>query len=226
MAVVGKEAIPVHETPTNYPFDAIVVLGVAIQKDPATGKFIFNNLVEYLDPSIKLLGARSRAIAVIQALEEKLAPFVLITGGKQEDLRGNQTTKAQLLGEYIAQKQHDSSKFLIPIGQTGNTLGNIADTADYLLAHPELLSKRKIAVLTNEFHIPRAMEMFKSNPFFKDSNIEITPLSVEELLSRRSLFHARWVANLQSNPLMQEVREREEQGLRDFREGRYSPTHH
>lgn len=223
---VGKEVTHPRETPINYPFDAIVVLGVSIQKDPATGKFIFNNLVEYLDPSVKLLGARSRAIAVVQALSEKLAPTVLITGGKQEDLAGNQTTKAQLFSEYMVQKQHVPSEFLVPIGQTGNTLGNISDAADYFSEHPEVLSKRKIAVLTNEFHIPRAMEMFKANPFFKDSGIEINPLSVEDLLSRRSLFHARWVAGLSDNPLMQEVREREEQGLKDFREGRYSPTHY
>lgn len=222
----GKEVVPPHEVPIDYPFDVIVVLGVSIQKDPATGKFIFNNLVEYLDPSVKLLGARSRAIAVAQALSEKLAPTVLITGGKQEDLAGNQTTRAQLFGEYIVQKQHVPSEFLIPIGKTGNTLGNISDAADYFSEHPEVLFKRKIAVLTNEFHMPRAMEMFESNPFFKDSGIEISPLSVEELLSRRSSFHARWVTSLSDNPLMKEVQEREEQGLKDFRGGRYSPTHY
>lgn len=222
---VGKEIAPDCESPTNYPFDAIIVLGADIQRDSVTGKFIFNNLFDGIDPSNKLLGARSRAIAVAQAFTEKLAPRILITGGRQRDLGGNETTKAELLGEYIAQKLHIPSERLTPIGKIGNTLGNIQDTVDYLSAHPELLSRKHIAVLTNEFHIPRAIEMFNSNCFFSTQGIEVTSLSVEELLSRRSIYHARWVTNLHNNPLIQEAKRREEKGLIDFRNGQYSPTH-
>lgn len=222
---LGKEITPDCETPVKYPFDVIVVLGADIQKNPVTGKFIFNNLIEEIDPSKKLLGARSRAIAVAQAFNERLAPRFLITGGRQRDLDGKETTKAKVLSEYIEQKLQIPSEFLTPIGKIGNTLGNIKDTVSYLSEHPELLSRKRIAILTNEFHIPRAIEMFGSDQFFEMRDIEITPLSVEELLSRRSIHHARWITSLNNNPIMQEVKRREEKGLKDFKKGEYSSTH-
>lgn len=216
------ESLSGPETLNPYPLDAIVVLGAVIQKD-ISGKFIFTGLIDGLDEKTKALGARSRAIAVDQAFKENLAPLFLITGGRIVDGLGNETSKAELLADYIERRFHIPREKLLPIGTIGNTLGNVEDTVSYLSNNPDILKLKKIGVLSNRFHLPRALEMFSCNEFFSSSAIELFPLAAEDLMTRRFRNYPSWTRGLDFKDWMAKIQADEARGRIALMSGTYSP---
>ena len=114
---------------------------------------------------------------------------------------------------------------MLPIGEVGNTMGNAEDAARFFSENPDRLNKHKVGILTNEFHMPRAIIMFQNHPFFASRHIQIVPVIAEDLISHRSPHHAKWVDQLRSNPRMEDVLIKEVRGIKDFVKGNYASTH-
>lgn len=209
-----------HEKPQDYSFDAVIVLGAFMHKNEKTGKWDLPTIIEE-DPG-KVVGGHSRAIAVQQILQEGLTPKFIITGGVQKDEAGG-VSRAETLKELITKKYKVPEDKVVAITTVGNTLGNLDDTVKYFKAHPEIFKLKRVAVLSNEWHLERAMMMFSDNPYFSENGIEVTPIAAEDLLIRRSKHYKKWVIDVNSHPGMEVRKRMEEQGREDYRKGTYKP---
>lgn len=209
-----------HEAPQEYSFDAVIVLGAFMHKNAKTGKWELPTIIEE-DPG-KVVGGHSRAIAVQQLFNERLAPKFIVTGGVQDD-GADGVSRAETLKQLMTQKYKVPEENVVAVTTVGNTLGNLDDTVKYLKAHPELLKLKKIAILSNEWHLERAMMMFSDNHYFDENNIELTAISSEEILLRRSKHYKKWVEALYASPQMQTRKKMERSGIDAYKKGTYKP---
>lgn len=205
------------ERDNSYEFDLIVVLEANAHRSEKTGEWKLSTIVEE-DPG-KIVGGHSRAIAAAQAYKENLSPAFLVTGGIQSGT--NDVSRAQLLVDLMVKKYKVPQERVNVYISRSSTQGNSDATVDFLRNHPELLKKKRIGVITNDWHLPRALAMFKADPFFADNSIELIGLPVEELLEKRSRYYKRWAKQVRETPEMETRRRMEETGLRDFIRGEY-----
>ena len=203
----------------KYQFDAIVVLGANMKKDKKTGNWLLPAIIKE-DPGKAVLGF-TRPIAAKQAFKENLSPLFLVTGGWQDDEAGLKTSRAKVLADLMIEKYKIPKEKIKVIGTIGNTLGNVADTVSYLIDHPKIIKSRRIAILTNNWQIPRAKLFFEKQPYFQKERIELVPLSAEKLLIRYSKRYLSWVKKIYSSSEMTHRLKMERKGIEDFRSGRY-----
>ena len=206
---------------TKYSFDAIVVLGAFMQKDKKTGQWRLPTIIEE-DPG-KVVGGHSRAIAAKQADLENLSPLFLVTGGQQADETGRKTSRAQVLADLMTDKYKIPKEKVKVIGTIGNTMGNAEDTVNYLKAHPEVIKTKRLAILSNAWHLPRVKLIFVQNPYFAELGIELIPLTAEELLKRRSKHYRHWAKKLEATSEMAHRQQMEKQGIKALTSGKYKP---
>lgn len=214
--VFDKSSSP--ETFCNYPLDAVIVLG-AFMKKSSQGWKIPTYIEE--DPG-KIVGGHSRAIAVRQLFDERYAPRFIVTGGVQRDT-DKDASRADILANLITQKYGVPDDQVVPITTVGNTLGNLHDTVSYLERNKAVLKKRKIGILSNDWHLPRAGIFFQDHPYFTNNAIELVELSVEDILMRRSKRYKGWVEKVRNSDAMKIRIELEAQGIEDYFAGRYKP---
>lgn len=65
--------------------------------------------------------------------------------------------------------------------------------------------------------------MFNANPYFKENNIEVDWLLVEDILEQRDPRYQKWVRALYGTPEAAIAEEMEAQGRKDFDSGTYKP---
>lgn len=202
----------------NYPLDAVIVLGAFMQKGSHGWK-----IPTYIesDPG-KIVGGHSRAIAVKQLFDEKCASTFIITGGLQKDSTGD-VSRAETLAKLITERYKVPEEHVVAITTVGNTLGNLNDTILYLEDHKEIYKKRRIGVLSNEWHIPRSMIFFENNPYFSENGIELFEISAEDVLTRRSEKYARWIEKVRGSGAMHIRIQMEAQGIEAYFAGNYQP---
>ncbi len=220
MSEVDELSTPEVEKP--YSYDAVIVLGAFMQRDKKTGEWRLPTIIEE-DPG-KVVGGHSRAIAVQQLYTEHASPLFIITGGVQKDEEGNPSaSRAQTLANVITDKYKVPTESLAVVTTVGNTLGNIDDTVKFLQEHKDLLKEKKIAVLSNEWHLERALLMFGENEYFRNSGVELLPIAVEDILQRRSKHYEKWADQLNNSDAMKTRKKMEEKGIKDFKSGKYKP---
>ena len=205
----------------SYSFDAIVILGANMKKDKKTGRWVLPAVVKE-DPGKAVLGF-ARPIAAKQAFKENLAPMFLVTGGWQFDETGQKTSRAQVLADIMVDKYKIPRRVVKVIGTVGNTLGNVEDTVRYLQVHPKPIKTKRLAILSNDWQLPRAKLFFEAHPYFRKQNIKIEALSVEELLVRSSKSYEDWIKKIYSSPEMIHRLKMEKKGIEDFKLGKYKP---
>lgn len=203
----------------KHQFDAIVVLGANMKKDKKTGNWLLPAVIKE-DPGKMVLGF-TRPIAAKQALKENLASLFLVTGGMQTDDNGQKSSRAQVLADLMIEKYNIPMGKIRVIGTIGNTMGNAQDTVRYLEEHPDIIKLKRIAILTNDWQLPRARLFFENQEYFQKNLIKIVPLSVEKLLIRYSNKYVSFVKNNYSAPEMKHRLKMEERGIKDFKLGMY-----
>jgi len=112
---------------------------------------------------------------------------------------------------------------VVAITTVGNTLGNLNDTILYLEDHKEIYKKRRIGVLSNEWHIPRSMIFFENNPYFSENGIELFEISAEDALTRRSEKYTKWIEKVRGSDAMHIRMQMEAQGIEAYFAGNYQP---
>jgi len=205
----------------SYSFDAIVILGANMKKDKKTGRWVLPAVVKE-DPGKAVLGF-TRPIAARQAFKENLAPMFLVTGGWQFDETGRKISRAQVLADLMTEKYKIPRKKVKVIGTIGNTLGNVLDTVRYLIDHPKIIRSKRIAILANDWQLPRAKLFFESNSYFQKQHIKPILLSAEKLLIRYSKRYLNWTKKMYSSPEMIHRLKMEKKGIKDFKSGKYKP---
>lgn len=212
--VAKEEEIP-------YEYDLIVVLGANMKKNEKTGRWTLPTILEE-DPS-KVVGGHSRIIAAKEAYEENLTPF-LVAGGVQKDKdTGQEVSRAEVMANLMVDKYQIPKDKIRIVKTASHTLGNAEGVVNFLKSHPELMKRKRIALLTNAYHLPRAKLFFQSSPFFQEEGIQIEPLPAEKMLIRRSKRYKRWLGKLEETPQMTHREEMEKKGIKEFKAGKYKP---
>lgn len=217
MAILKEVDIP--NPHGNYQYDAIFVLGASMVWDESRGKWNFPTIIP--GTSGVVAGGNSRALAAAQALAENLAPLVLVTGGSEQQ-DGKIGSRAEELRNHIIRRGGNPSR-VVAIGNEnvprGNTLGNMDDIREYLQEHPEI---QRIAIITNDFHIPRAFVFAQA---MLPSYIRKEFLGVNALLVRRDARYQHWVDALSGTNELKRQEILEASGIDAWNAGLYHPTH-
>ena len=201
--------------------DTIVVLGARMQRGIKTGEWLFPTIVP--DDPGKVVAGHSRAIAASQLFSENNSLTFLITGGMQTEANGETASRARQLTKCIVGKYAVPKDAVVSIGGAGgNTQGNAGDLVEYLEQHPGMAHHgAKIGILTNRFHMERALALFAQNPYFQEHGIELVPIIVEDILRRRSVHYEKWEERLNETEEMKTRLALERQGLKALTAGTY-----
>lgn len=168
--------------------DFIVVLGTLIYKKKG------QLFLDYEDP-YSFYSTTTRMNAIDKLQEENPTMLFLLTGGDH-----NGINRSELLKEFLTEVIEVDGANLIPIGRVPNTFGNSSDVINYLTKNK--IKAKKFGLLTNQFHMERALTMFKARRYFIDNKIEIVPIIAEDIIFR-------------------DIVTQEKQGTDDFKRGAY-----
>ena len=151
----------------TYPFDAIIVLGAGIQEK--------NNGVE------PMFDGKMRTIAAAEAFRQRLAPFLVFSGGKTA---GEQLpSEARVMSDFLKRKyKNESDSFTeIPTDQIvlEEKSKNTAENLENILKLIKERGWQKVAFLTNDYHLPRVQELAHNY------GIDAQELSAEDELEQR-----------------------------------------
>lgn len=205
--------------------DMIIILGASMDFSKANSRWILGGLVSSDASQVQVVGGFSRVVATKQIRSEGFNGLFAVTGGTQVDPDGEKTSRANIMAQAIVRGGKEGNDTVIPIGKegNGNTLGNIQDTIDFIEGNRELLTERRIGLLTNAWHLPRSLFFFLANPYFETHGIEIRPINADSIVRRRSPLHGKWVDAFNNQPLMQERLGLERQGILAFINKTYEP---
>lgn len=206
----------------DFPYDALVVLGAVMDWSDTKKRWEFPTIVERY--AGKLVMGKARAIAASELDQE--APVTLVTGGREiHPETGEGASRASELAKLMTERYKMSKETVIPIGtaEAGSVMGNVENVVAYLQNNPEILKRRRIAILSPRFQKERAELMFDANPYFKEQGIGIEWLVVEDILERRHPLYKEWADAVYRRPEAELNRRLEEQGIKDLKAGRYKP---
>ncbi len=216
---VDQASIDAFEQPWDS-LDSIVVLGSPVWMNPTTKNV---KLSSKIIPELPIIAwGHSRALASKLIYDIGFNGTFAITGAVQELSADRAISKAEVLKEKIV-KLGVNQNNVVAIGKNGqgNTLGNINDAIDYFQqTKPD---KRRIGILTNDFHILRSYIMFKSHPFFECLSYQITPIIVEEVLKSKSSKYEYWESQIRELKGYAKLKSNELSGISDFINGSYVP---
>lgn len=220
-----SESIEQHEpfeNSENGPkYDAILVLGACMEWNEDRKQWQFPTWVSKDIYGPELVMGKARAIAA-SSLSNK-TETILVTGGMQKNpVTEEEVSRATELSRVIKERGVPADK-IIPIGKGGNTLKNAEDTAEYLKAHQEIIQNKRIAVLSPRFQYERARMMFEKHDFFKENDISVDWILVEDVLEGRDKRYEEWVKALYEDPRYGTVLASEAEGIKDLKSGGYQP---
>lgn len=180
--------------------DAVVVLGewFEMNKD---GKAV---------PSLE---SKMRSIGALELFEKGKVKKIIISGSGHRKGVSTEATVADVMKEYLISRGIPENAIL-----TEGTSMNTAEGFENVL---DLLDKediRKILLETNEYHLPRARQLFEN--ILKKHGLDINiadSVSAEELLKERSPHYDKLVSNFEfPDSLKNAPREALQKGLREF----------
>ncbi len=206
-------------------YDVIVVLGAVMKWNEEAKIWDFPTTVEKELYSGHLVMGKARAIAASDIQED--GAKLLITGGVQKHPEtGELASRAQELTRLITEKYHVPPEKVVPIGTVGaaHTQGNVENVVAYLQSHADELKKNRIAILSPRFQKKRAEMMFDANPYFKDHNIAIDWIVVEDVLEKRHPLYKRWAEKVKKTPEAAVAEKMEAQGREALKGGTYKPA--
>lgn len=182
----------VHQKNKNIqgPFDAIVVLTAGNQ---TKGKRV--------EPSVH---GKMRLIAGAQALREKLAPNLVIIGGKS-------TGEKPTAKEYLERKyQKNNGKFSKIPDRSLTTEEDSFNTATNIKALDLIMKNngwKKVVLITNEYHLLR------STILALNFGINVTPVSAEDLLKQRDPRFGKVIDDVYKKDNMRLIKRKERAGV-------------
>lgn len=218
-----KENAPMelHEN-REHEYDAVVVLGAAMQWNANRSRWDFPSIIE--DQPGKLVAGKARALAAREVADD--TSMFLVTGGiTKHPETGKPASRSEELARLMTDRYHMAPEKIIPMGRVGEstTLGNVENVVLYFREHPAILRTKRIAILSIGSHLERAKLLFENNPFFKEQGIAIVPLAAEDILEERSSRYRKWAEALYATPQGQEHLQMEKQGIADLKKGAYKP---
>jgi hypothetical protein len=207
----------------TYKYDAIVVLGAMMEWNKKTNSWEFPTIIDRYPG--KLVEGKARAIATREI--QDLASTILVTGGSDINPETGQTnSRAVELSRLITERYKVPKGKVVPIGtQTkGDTQGNVDNVIEYLKRHPDLLTRKKIAILSPRFQKERAEIMFNQNPYFNQNQIDIEWLIVEDILGIRHPLYKKWEKKVYNTEAASINRQMEQKGIADLKAGEYKQS--
>jgi hypothetical protein len=147
---------------------------------------------------------------------------VLVTGGLQRhDPSGKEASKAKVLARAIKRRTWRTKVTPIGTENRGHTLGNIADYKDHVekrnntkQSHNQNEKKRKVLVITSDWHMPRTLTLFLYDGYVKENGITLVPVFADDPRIGGRI-HQRRVQRFYSNPLLEDRIDTEAQGVID-----------
>lgn len=204
----------------EFPYDALVVLGAVMEWSAQKKKWEFPTIIDRYAGKLVMGKARAKAAAAI----EGEAPATLVTGGVDTHPEtGEKVSRAAELAKLMTERYKMRKENVIPIGtaEAGSVAGNVENVVAYLQNNPQISRRHRIAILSPRFQKERAQLMFEANPYFKENNIELDWIVVEDVLEKRDPNHALWAKAVYATPEAEINRKMEEQGIKDLKEGKY-----
>ncbi|HEX4103913.1 MAG TPA: YdcF family protein [Candidatus Paceibacterota bacterium] len=163
--------------------------------------------------AVPSLESKMRAIGALELFEKGKVKKIIISGsGHQKDLPTD-TSIAEVMKHYLLTHGIPENAIL-----TEGTSVNTSEGIENVLALLDQEDIKKILLETNEYHLPRARQLFEN--ILKKHGLEIEladSVSAEELLKERSphyeklVSHFEWPASLKNAP-----QETLQKGLREF----------
>lgn len=209
-----------ESTEKEFPYDALVVLGAAMEWSDELKQWEFSTIVDHYVG--KLAMGKARALAARAVAGE--APKTLVTGGVDvHPETGELASRATELAKLMIERYKMSKENVIPIGtaEAGSTAGNVENLVAYLKNNPETLKRHRVAILSPRFQKERAQMMFDAHPYFKKNGVELDWLVVEDILERRDPRYKKWADAVYKTPEAKINKEMEERGIKDLKEGTY-----
>ncbi len=154
-------------------------------------------------------GGKMRLDAAIKMFEDKMAGNIIVVGGK---VRGSDDKKVDVMAEYLFRKGIPKEKIIKLYSET-NTRGN-AIAIKYYLKKEKLFTK-KIGLLTNFFHLPRAIK------FFVMENLCPEPIVAESILLEHPDYGLQKIHQFYINTKMLERLNQELEGISALEKGEY-----
>lgn len=209
---INQEAYSQH-------YDIVVVLGSVMTWNPRMNRWSFPIVIKEYAGHLVMGLYRALAAAEFQDHTKKL----LITGGSdQHPISGQKHSRSLELTKRIKKLGVPENK-LIDIGQIGSshTQGNIENTMAFLSQNPELLKERKIGILSPTFQAKRAELMWRNSPWFKEKDIELRMLLLEDILTQKYPSLERAFEKIYNSPDADHCLTMEQQGIDAFLKSDY-----
>lgn len=180
--------------------DAVVVLGewFEMNKD---GKAV---------PSLK---SKMRAIGALELFEKGKAKKIIISGSGHRKGVSTEATVADVMKEYLVSRGIPENA-IVTEGTSMNTAEGLENVFDLL----EKEDIKKILLETNEYHLPRARQLFENILEKRGLKIDLTDsFSAEALLKERSHHYEKLVSHFEfPDSLKNAPKEALQKGLREF----------
>ena len=157
--------------------DAVVVLGEWFEMNKE-GKAV---------PSLE---SKMRAIGALELFERGKAKKIIISGSGHRKGYSTETTVAEVMKTYLLSRGIPESA-IVTEGTSVNTAEGLENVLDILEHH----DVKKILLETNEYHLPRAQQLFQNILEKHGLRIDsVDPVSAEELLQERSPHYEKLVS--------------------------------
>ena len=201
-------------------YDALLVLGAVMEWDNKKGGWEFPTIIQSY--AGKLVMGKARALATREM--QGAATVILVTGGSDKNPRtGEIESRSIELSRLMTEHYKVPKEKVVPMGKIGasHTQGNVENLIAYLEEHPEVLRTRHIGILSPRFQKERAELMFQDNPYFREHDIDLDWIVVEDVLARRGPLYKKWADKLYATPEAEINRQMEKQGIEDFKSKKY-----
>ena len=184
-----------------------------------------------LDVAGLLNGGKARAIAAAEIARFYPDAAIIANGHTYENAPADARIMREELGRFGATTDH-----VILQEKSYSTFTEFVELVKYVAEH----KWRRIVIITNEFHIPRAQELLRqignlrdpygvsldpdfraALPVFRERAPEVRFVSAEAVLLLRNPSYQRIVDRAKASPEWQKRAAREAQGLKQLQEGTY-----
>jgi len=213
--------------------DAVSILsGSVVKRDLRNGgaRYSSGSYAE-LDVAGLLNGGKARAIAAAEIARFYPCVAIIANGHTYENAPSDARIMKEELGRFGASTDH-----VILQEKSYSTFTEFVELVKYVAEH----KWRRIVIVTNEFHIPRAQELLRhidslrdpygvsmdpdfraALPAFRDRAPEIVFVSAEAVLLLRNPSYQRIVDRAKASPEWQKRAAKEAQGLKQLQQGTY-----
>ncbi len=137
-----------------------------LSKDKQTGEPIY-------------VGGQIRMQAVVD-IQEKVKNFIVVGGGAERNYECSNPKKVNDMKNFLCCKNNVERQKVIRIMSEHDTIGNLH--AIYKLDVLKNFKNKNVAILTNFYHLPRAMLM--ASHIFKGKGINFIPISAEAVIEK------------------------------------------